>query len=255
MIVTDVRNPTARAFRDALAGRLPPRPDGTLEGIPGDLVVVLGGDGFLLQTVHQLGFDRTYLGLNAGHLGFLLSDVDDWDAVADAIRAARFTVTAFPLLHARATLADGSTASEHAVNDVYLERASAQTARLALAVDGDRVVDQLVSDGVIVSTALGSTAYTFSAGGPPCHPTLRMQVVTPICPHAPRLHPFALPASARIRIDVIAAERRPVNAVVDGQSIGRVTAVEIGFADTEVRLAHLPGHDFTARMIRKILRP
>jgi NAD+ kinase len=249
MIVTDPRNPAAMKLFDALLQRMP-------NGVAGeDLVVVVGGDGFLLRTVAEHGFGATYLGLNAGHLGFLLNDVNDWDIVVEQLEAHSYETGLFPLLCAEMTRDDGSVVTDRAINDVYLERATSQTTRIQLSIDNHIVVRQLVADGVVFSTALGSTAYTFSAGGPACHPTLRTLVVTPICPHAPRLHPFALPATARARVDVHDGDRRPVRAVADGRAVENVCHVELGYDGSEVRLAYLRGHDFTSRMVRKILHP
>lgn len=249
MIVHDPNNPTAVAFRMELESRVP-------KGGDDDLVIVLGGDGFLLHTVASYGFtEHTFLGLNAGHLGFLHNDVDDWDHIAEEIVERTWRTYSFPLLQARAFLEDGTEAQARAVNDVYLERATGQTARLKLTIDGHRAVDMLMADGIVFSTALGSTAYTFSAGGPACHPELRVMSVTPICPHRPRLPAFALPSSARVRVDVLNSDRRPVRAVADGRTIAQVRAVELAFADTEVKLGFLKNHDFTTVMIKKILKP
>jgi len=248
VIVHDERNPIAARNRTLLRAHL-------REHEPDDVVIVIGGDGFLLHTIAELGHEHTYLGLNAGRVGFLLNDVDDWGLVAEHLRARSWQVHAFPLLQATCTSVDGETIRAHAVNDVYLERASGQTARLGLSVDGSQVVETLVSDGVIVSTALGSTAYNFSAGGPACHPALRVLAVTPICPHLPRLSPFALPEQSRIELEVQHPERRPVRAVADGRHVGRVQHVTIGLGNGDLRLAYLDGHDFTTRMVRKILHP
>lgn len=249
MIACDERNPRARELRDALAEHLP-------EGLADEeTVVVIGGDGYLLRTVHTLGTERTYLGLNAGHMGFLLNDATDMAGVALRLRARQWRTHTFPLLHARITQSDGTVVEDAAVNDVYLERASGQTARLSIAIGDDIVVDALVADGVIFATALGSTAYNFSAGGMACHPELPILTVTPICPHHPRLHPFALPPTARARVTVQRREHRPVRAVVDGRDVVDVAHVDIGYSGEEVRIAYFAGHDFTARMVSKILRP
>lgn len=249
MIRCDERNPAARALRDRLAPHLP-------DGIPGeDLVVVFGGDGFLLKTVAELGTDPTYVGLNAGTLGFLLNDVDDAAAVAADLRARRLSANAFPLLHATIETSAGPIVTDRAVNDVYLERASGQTARLSIAIDGVPVVESLVADGLIMATALGSTAYSFSAGGVACHPGLSILAVTPICPHHPRLHPFALPDTATVQVRVHSSDRRPVRVVVDGRTTEPVEAVTVAYRGESVRLGYLPGRDFTRRMIQKILRP
>lgn len=249
MIVCDERNPTARRHRDALFEHLP---DGHGHD---DLIVVLGGDGFLLKTVAEHDLDKTYLGLNAGRLGFLLNDVTDWASVAHDLLAGSWRTATYPLLQARIQTGSGGQVTDHAINDVYLERATSQTTRLRLMVDGQVVVEQLVADGVIFSTALGSTAYTFSAGGPACHPSLHLLAVTPICPHSPRLNPLALPASARVQVDVDVPQHRPVRAVVDGRAVEDVRRVEVDYDGSRVKLGYLGTHDFTSRMVRKILHP
>lgn len=248
MILHDPHNPVAVRHAEALSEHLD---DDQTDGI----TVVIGGDGFLLHTIAELGYDRTYLGLNAGRVGFLLHDVRNVANTAAAIRDRTVATHTFPLLEAHAIDEDGNDLSTHAVNDVYLERASGQTARLGLFVDGAQVVDTLVSDGIIISTALGSTAYNFSAGGPACHPTLRVLNVTPICPHLPRLSPFALPESSIIDIEVQHPDRRPVRAVADGRYVGPVHRVRVRVGEPTLRLAFLADHDFTARMVEKILHP
>jgi NAD+ kinase len=248
MIVHDARNPVAVAHADTLRAAL----DG--DPLP-ELTVVIGGDGFLLHTIHDLGFDRLYVGLNAGRVGFLLNDVADWGRAARSLRAAEVVASEFPLIEATFEGPDGALGSAVAVNDFYLERASGQTARLRLTVDGAVVVESLVADGIIVSTALGSTAYNFSAGGPPCHPSLQVLTVTPICPHLPRLSPFALPRSARIEVEVQHGDRRPVRGVADGRDVGPVRRLALGYGPRRLRLGYFAGHDFTSRMVRKILHP
>lgn len=248
MIVHDARNPIAATHRARLEDQLNGFDDP-------ELILVIGGDGFMLQTIHELGMEHTYLGLNAGRVGFLLNDVQDWAAVAHHIRSRAWSVTEFPILRATCTFENGESTQVSAVNDVYLERASGQTARLGLTVDGSRVVDTLVADGIVVSTALGSTAYNFSAGGPPCHPILDILTVTPICPHLPRLSPFALPAGTQIEVAAQNTRFRPVRAVADGRQIGEVTHVVLELGRRELKMAHLPEHNFTAQMVQKILHP
>lgn len=248
MIVHDPRNPVAERNAQLLRQHL------SDADIP-ELVVVIGGDGFLLHTIAERGPEHIFLGLNAGRVGFLLNDVEDWARTADHLKAGRWTASSFPMLQAECQATSGEVLTAHAVNDLYLERASGQTARLGIVVDGAKVVETLVSDGIIVSTALGSTAYNFSAGGPACHPTLRILTVTPICPHLPRLPPFALPEGSHIEVEVQHPDRRPVRAVADGRHLARVAKVSIRVSDRALRLAYLPGHDFTARMVQKILHP
>lgn len=249
MIIADERNPKAQEMAKTLSGFFP---DGLPEGAP---TVVIGGDGFLLYVANTRGLDNTYLGLNAGYLGFLLNDVDNWDAIAHRLESNKWKEWSFPTIEAKIVCENGETIHERAVNDVYLERMSGQTARLGLTVDGEEVVKTLVSDGIVFSTALGSTAYTYSAGGPVCHPTLEVLAVTPICPHKPRLAPFALPATARVEIEVQKGQYRPVRAVADGRDTDNVSSVHLALSTEKVRLAYFLNHDFTSLMVRKILHP
>lgn len=249
MILADPRNPRAGELRNALLQLIPERE------LPSDIHLVFGGDGFMLHTIADHGFDDTYLGLNAGHLGFLMNEAQELEQVADMLRTRAFKVHAYPLLEAVVHGPDGSTQHAVAVNDLYVQRDSGQTARLTLAIDGHKVVDSLVADGVVFATALGTTAYSFSAGGTPCHPEIPILAVTPICPHQPRLSPFILPARKQAQVDVQVPERRPVRAVADGRDLGLVTHVEVGVGERTVRLAYAASHDFTSELVRKIIHP
>lgn len=245
MIVADPRNPLAQTLLDSLLERIPAMPD--------DVVIVIGGDGFMLRTVKAHGYDNTYLGLSAGHLGFLLNDVDDLDRVAAHLEEGSWTAHSFPLLRADVHDADEQVFTDFAINDVYLERATGQTAKLRITIDDHLAVESLTCDGIVVSTALGSTAYNYSAGGPACHPLLGVTLVTAICPHRPRLAPFALHEDAVLRIEVIHPDRRPVRAVVDGRGREEARWVQIRSARKSVKIAYFDDHDFTSRMVGKIL--
>lgn len=251
MILCDERNPRARALCAELGPLLD---DGAL---PDDLRVVVGGDGFMLRSAATEGLDCTYLGLNMGHLGFLLNDVEGVElaVLAAQILDGAWSEHAFPLIEARIELVAGGVVGARAINDIYLERSTGQAARLALSIDGHEVVEGLVADGLIFATALGSTAYSFSAGGPPCHPALEVIQVTPICPHLPRLSPFTLPSSAKARAEVRMPDRRPVRVVTDGRDIDGVAAVDVQQSDASVRIAYFEGHDFTQKMMQKIVQP
>jgi NAD+ kinase len=247
MIVHDPRNPRAVALFEEVTRRLP-----ALEERPG-ITVVIGGDGFLLHTVHKYGFDRSYLGLNGGTLGFLLNDVSGrLDEVCEAIEKDAWIEHRFPLLRASVRGMDGKEYIDHAMNDVYLERSSGQTARIDVSISGYGL-ERITADGMIFATALGSTAYSFSAGGVPCDPGLPVMCVTPICPHKPRMSPFVVPYGTEARIEVFAPERRPVRAVIDGRDVEDVASVTIGPTPYVVRIAYLEGHDFTTQMMEKLL--
>lgn len=254
MLLADPRNPRALAVRDALLQRLDPTT------LPADLRVPIGGDGWMLRCIHDGcaiagGSGLTWLGLNAGHVGFLLNDLTGADALDRAsalIAAGRYRRYGFPRLRMRAW--GEAERSSEAINDVYVERSSGNTVQLRLVIDGVQVVERLACDGLIVATALGSTAYSFSAGGRPTHPALRTVQVTPICPHTPRLAAFSLPEGCTIEVEVLDAELRPARAVADGVDHGGLTRMVVEPARSDVQLAFLDGHDFTATLVSKILR-
>lgn len=240
--------PRAKALAHALAG---------LTG-PDDLVLVFGGDGTMLRAIQRHGPDRVYFGVNCGHLGFLMNDFHGdaahvVDTVTTVVREGTWFAQPFPRLRMRADTADG-TVDAYALNDVYVERQS-QTCHLRVTVDGVEVVRHMVADGIVAATPLGSTAYSFSAGGPAAHPLVHALHLTAICPHIPRLSPILLPPTSLIRVEVLEPEHRPARAVADGVPTEDVRAVEIASSGDSVRLAYKNGHDFTTTMIRKILHP
>lgn len=212
----------------------------------------------MLEAIHQHGAAFTFFGVNCGYLGFLMNEVaGDPAAIAEAIVATlssgAWFARAFPRLRLRAHSERGVTQA-FAVNDVYVERQSGHTCHLRVEVDGNVVVQRMVCDGIIAATPLGSTAYSFSAGGPAAHPLVHATHLTPICPHTPKLSPIVLPPESVITIDVLDADRRPARAVADGVTYGDVTHVEVaGAPGNDVRIGFLNGHDFTGTMIRKIL--
>jgi NAD+ kinase len=208
----------------------------------------------MLRTIRERGPSHVYLGLNAGHLGFLLNDVGDAEAVAAALERSAWNISSFPRLRLTAWRADGTELSALAVNDLYLERATGQTAHLEVHIDGNVVVDRLICDGLLASTSLGSTAYSYSAGGVPCHPQVPALLVTPIAPHVPRLTPMILPLDAIVELSALDTHRRPVRAVADGVALGEVVRMRVEDSHDNVRLAFLEGHNFTRTLVRKVLR-
>ncbi len=247
MLLVDERNPQALALCAALTPHL------DIAALPASMHLVIGGDGWMLNCIHQHGPTPTYLGLNAGHLGFLLNDVKDPAVVGAALMARRWRAWRFPLLKMEATCPDGTAVTARAVNDIYVERMTGQTVRLRIEIDEVAIVERMVCDGLLTATALGSTAYTYSAGGVPCHPLIRGIQVTPICPHAPRLSPVMLPHNAVVEVQILDAARRPARAVSDGIDHGAVTGLVVKTAGQEVSVGFLEGHHFTRTMIRKVL--
>ncbi len=235
---------------------------------PEGVCVVLGGDGTMLRAIARYGAGPVYFGVNFGRLGFLMNDpaalaraagVPDAQAldagmIAALVRGGGWHAPGFPRLAMEAVDAAGVVHSGRAINDVYVERERGQTCHLRVTVDGVEVVERMVCDGLIVATALGSTAYSVSAGGPAAHPLLRALHLTAICPHSPRLPPLVLPESSVVAVEVLDAERRPARVVVDGSQTGDVRRVEVRGGTDEVRIAFLEGHDFVGAMVAKVLR-
>jgi NAD+ kinase len=248
MLRVDGENPRAVQLAERLRGYLD---DGRLDE---KLCVVVGGDGFMLESIRAQGPAFTFLGLNAGTLGFLLNDIDDIAAVGNAIHDGRYVVHDFPRLEVEIETGAAAPPTDFAVNDVYAERMTGKTANLRLTINGVRIVDRMVTDGFVVATALGSTAYSFSAGGPACHPLVRAIHVTPICPHTPRLPSLTLPQEAEVEIEVLDPDIRPVRAVCDGQDLGPMMSIHIGPASEPVQIAFLEGHQFTRTLVRKLIR-
>ena len=251
MIRIDPQNRLAEKLAHALGSRV------DFNTLPSDLCIVIGGDGWMLKTIRNVGSGSTFLGINAGRTGFLLNDVTDLDRVADALKAGSWEVWDFPRLsmQCQPTIMDATIRHDVAVNDIYLERMSGQTAHLRLEIDGVAVVDRLVCDGIVASTALGSTAYHFSSSGHACHPAVRAIHLTPICAHAPRLAPLTLPPDSHIRVQVLSSDKRPVRAVSDGVDHGAVQSLVVRQDAQGIKLAFLEGHNFTGALFRKILTP
>ena len=191
-----------------------------------DAIVALGGDGLMLQTMHRHLRSRIPIfGMNRGSVGFLLNDYHENDLMA-RLENAEVTII-HPLLM---TVQDVHRATHDAlaINEVSLFRQIYQAAKLKIAVDGKVRMDELICDGVLVSTPAGSTAYNLSAHGPIIPITAPLLALTPISPFRPRRWRGALlPNHAQVRIDVLEPDKRPVSAVADHTEFRDVIAVEV----------------------------
>ncbi|MEO6580828.1 MAG: NAD kinase [Sphingomicrobium sp.] len=191
-------------------------------------LVVIGGDGFMLQTLHhmlELGQAKPLFGMNRGTVGFLMNE---WrlEGLADRIRAAK-AIRVAPLAM-RATTITGETFTHPAINEVSLLRETRQTAKIELSVSGRVVMPELVCDGVLVATPAGSTAYNFSARGPILPLAAKMLALTPIAPFRPRRWTGAiLPDDVSVGLRVLEAVNRPVSAVADQFEVRDVTQVDV----------------------------
>ncbi|MBM1221217.1 NAD kinase [Ponticoccus sp. SC2-23] len=216
-----------------------------------DVMVALGGDGFMLQTLHATqGLDLPVYGMNRGTVGFLMNEFS-----ADQLprRLAEAEQAIINPLRMRATQVDGEVQEALAINEVSLLRAGPQAAKLRISVD-DRVrLEELVCDGALVATPAGSTAYNYSAHGPILPIGSGVLALTAMAAYRPRRWRGALlPKSARVRFDVVDAERRPVMADADSRSVMNVASVEIESDPTvEHRILFDPGHGLEERLIRE----
>ena len=194
-----------------------------------DTVVALGGDGFMLQTLHAMLERRRILpvyGMNRGTVGFLMNDYGVDQLHERLARARRFEVTP---LRMEAETIDGVRVVLPAINEVSLLRETRQTAKLEVRVDGRVVLDELVCDGVLVATPAGSTAYNLSANGPILPLGSALHALTPISPFRPRRWRGAiLPENASVTFRVLDAVKRPVSAVADQREVRDVATVSVG---------------------------
>jgi NAD+ kinase len=238
--------PEAQDARQRLAGRY-----GNADPESADVVVALGGDGFMLQTLHRfMKSGKPIYGMHRGTVGFLMNDFAD-DNLKERLAAAQVTVI-HPLLM-RARDESGRVHEHHAINEVSLFRQIYQAARLRILVDGKERLAELVADGVLVATPAGSTAYNLSAQGPIIPINAPLLALTPISPFRPRRWRGALlPDRARVTIEVLEADKRPVAAVADHAEVRRVRAVDI-VMDHAISMHMLfdPGHSLDERILRE----
>jgi NAD+ kinase len=193
-----------------------------------ETLVALGGDGFMLQTLHQMLEDnapRPVFGMNRGTVGFLMNE---WrlDNLQERIAAAK-AIRVAPL-EMRATTVGGKSSVSAAINEVSLLRETRQTAKIEISVNGRVALPELACDGVLVATPAGSTAYNLSAHGPILPLAAKMLALTPISPFRPRRWSGAiLPDDTAVSLRILEAENRPVSAVADQIEVRDVARVEI----------------------------
>jgi len=216
-----------------------------------DVIVALGGDGLMLQTLHKfMKSGKPIYGMHRGTVGFLMNDYATGDLRA-RLEAAKDTVI-HPLLM-RATDPDGKVQEHRAINEVSLFRQSAQAAHLRVLIDGQERMQELIADGLLVATPAGSTAYNLSVQGPIIPINAPLLALTPISPFRPRRWRGALlPDKAKITIEVLEAEKRPVAAVADHDEVRSVRRVDVtmdhGIA---INLLFDPGHNLDDRILRE----
>jgi NAD+ kinase len=193
-----------------------------------ETLVALGGDGFMLQTLHKMlehNVSKPVFGMNRGTVGFLMNEwriegLPERIAAAKAIRVAP--------LEMKATAVSGESFTYAAINEVSLLRETRQTAKIEISVNGRVALPELACDGVLVATPAGSTAYNLSARGPILPLQAKMLALTPISPFRPRRWSGAiLPDDTAVCLTILEAENRPVSAVADQIEVRDVARVEI----------------------------
>ena len=216
-----------------------------------DVIVALGGDGLMLQTLHEFIDKRIPIyGMNRGSVGFLMNEFQDNDLPA-RLNAADITV--LHPLKMDVTLQDGTQHSALAFNEVSLLRETYQAAKIRISIDGKERMPELICDGVLVATPAGSTAYNFSAQGPIIPIGGELLALTPISAFRPRRWRGALlPHKAEVRFEILEAEKRPVSAVADHIEVRNVVDVRIAEdRSTELLMMFDQGHSLDERILRE----
>ena len=224
---------------------------GQVDAGSADVIVALGGDGFMLETLNDvLALGKPIYGMNRGTVGFLMNDYDEEDLPA---RLAEAEEAVLNPLHMRAGCAGGKETEAMAINEVSLLRQGSQAARIKITVDGQTRLEELVCDGAMVATPAGSTAYNYSAHGPILPIGSEVLAVTAVAAFRPRRWRGALvPKSALVRFDVLNSEKRPVMADADGRPVKDVEWVEVRSEDdVRHRILFDPGHGLEERLIQE----
>jgi NAD+ kinase len=221
--------PDAQAVRARLAARYGDVPVGDAQ-----VIVALGGDGFMLETLHRnLGHSTPIYGMNQGSVGFLMNDYSE-DRLLERINAAERSVI-HPLVMT-AIDAHGEPSEALAINEVSLLRQTGQTAKLRISIDNKVRLAELFCDGAMVATPAGSTAYNLSAHGPIIPLDGRVLALTPISAFRPRGWRGALlKHDAKVRFEILEPDKRPVSAVADNFEVRDVVEVNVS-EDRETRL-------------------
>lgn len=214
-----------------------------------DVIVALGGDGFLLQTLREtMGTGKQVYGMNRGTVGFLMNEFQE-EGLRERLLAADAEVIRPLEMHT--TSDDGSSVHALAINEVSLLRQSYQAAKIRITIDGKVRLEELICDGVMVATPAGSTAYNLSAHGPILPLDASLLALTPVSPFRPRRWRGALlPKQSVVRFDILEEEKRPVNAVADHTEVKSVTSVSVQESRTATAtLLFDEGHSWSERIL------
>ena len=238
--------PEAQEALTSLSQRYP-----CVEPEQADVVVALGGDGLMLQTLHRfMGTAKPIYGMNKGSVGFLMNDYRE-DELLERLESAQRSIV-HPLLMVVWDL-EGVAHTARAINEVSMLRQTYQASKLCLRIDGKVRLSELIADGILIATPAGSTAYNLSVDGPILPLNAPLLALTPISAFRPRRWRGALlPDHAKIQITVLEAERRPVIAVADHTEFRAVSQVDVSMdRGIELVMLHDPGHSLDERILRE----
>ncbi len=214
-----------------------------------DVVVAIGGDGQMLRTLHQfMGTSKPIFGMNKGSVGFLMNEYRT-DNLMERLQTADRSVT-HPLLMVAWDM-QGHSHTARAINEVSVLRQTYQAAKLSIAIDGRERLPELIADGILVATPIGSSAYNLSVNGPILPLNSALLALTPISAFRPRRWRGALlPEGVSIVINIIEPEARLVSAVADHTEINGVKSVEISMdASIDLVMLHDPNHSLHERIV------
>ena len=220
-----------------------------------DVVIALGGDGFMLSVLHETRhLSLPIYGMNQGTVGFLMNSFT-LDDLPHRLQAAQRAV-----VHPLTMTALDAAGAEHqaiAINEVSVFRETRQAAKIRIAIDGQVRLDELVCDGVLIATPAGSTAYNLSAHGPIIPLEANILGLTPISAFRPRRWRGALlPASAQVRFEVLEPDKRPVSVVADNQEIRTVVRIDVAEdRGSELHLLFDPEHNLEERILNEQFIP
>ncbi|RBI75676.1 NAD kinase [Roseovarius sp. TE539] len=243
-VASDV--PTAQTARAALVARY-----GNCSEPEAEVIVALGGDGFMLHTLHRTqDLPAPVYGMNRGTVGFMMNEYSETDLLQRLAAAEEEVINPLSM---KAQGADGTIHEALAINEVSLLRAGPQAAKLKITIDGHLRLEELVCDGALVATPAGSTAYNYSAHGPILPIGSDVLALTAVAAFRPRRWRGALlPKTAHVRFDVLSPAKRPVMADADSRWVKNVLWVEIA-SDPGIahRILFDPGHGLEERLIRE----
>lgn len=208
-----------------------------------DALIVLGGDGVMLQALHDhMNHERPIYGMNRGSVGFLMNEYHEEDLPKRVVAAHAETIRPLEMI---TESRESGTVKALAINEVSVLRQSYQAAKIRISIDDKVRLEELICDGLMVATPAGSTAYNLSAQGPILPLDSPLLALTPVSPFRPRRWRGALlPKSVTVRMDILEVDKRPVNAVADHTEVKSVTSVTVR-EDTQNRVTLLFDEEHT----------